>query len=197
MDAALAPQLAGRALSIYDGKHFTYRFAYKLSASHYHEAGAPGAADEAYHLGTFAQGAAAQEDEASDDEDEYEDDEDDEAAAKGSAQSQQQVAAAMPALEALDLLPGREMQRSSWPYLRHMYLGGDRCDLERGRSRSRQVEARLACSPDGELRLLIREPEFCKYIFVVYSPALCELDAFKPRPSTGSTALSDDRRHDD
>jgi hypothetical protein len=28
--------------------------------------------------------------------------------------------------------------------------------------------------------MLAREPDFCMYIFVIYSPALCQVDGFKP-----------------
>lgn len=30
--------------------------------------------------------------------------------------------------------------------------------------------------------MLVREPDFCSYIFVLYSPALCELEAYQPFP---------------
>ena len=39
----------------------------------------------------------------------------------------------------------------------------------------RKSEARMACSPDGRLHMLVREPEFCHYVFVIYSPALCQV----------------------
>jgi hypothetical protein len=60
------------------------------------------------------------------------------------------------------------------------YSGGDACTLKGGKTAQRSVQARFACSPDGQLHLLVREPDFCTYIFVVYSPALCALERYKP-----------------
>ena len=61
-------------------------------------------------------------------------------------------------------------------------LAGDECFLARGRRATRHTEVRIACSPDQRVHLLVREPDFCSYIFVVYSPALCGLPAYKPVP---------------
>ncbi len=36
----------------------------------------------------------------------------------------------------------------------------------------------LASTP--KVHMLVREPEFCHYIFVVYSPALCQVEKYKP-----------------
>jgi hypothetical protein len=44
----------------------------------------------------------------------------------------------------------------------------------------RRTEVRIACSPDDRLHLLIREPDFCSYIWVIYSPALCTLPEYQP-----------------
>jgi hypothetical protein len=44
---------------------------------------------------------------------------------------------------------------------------------------------RIACSPDGDLHLLVREPDFCQYVLVVYSPALCSVPEFSPVPHSG------------
>jgi hypothetical protein len=66
------------------------------------------------------------------------------------------------------------------------YTGGDVCTLAGGRRAKREVEARFACSPDGKLHMLVREPDFCKYVFVIYSPALCELERYKPRSRKAS-----------
>eukprot|EP00955_Chlamydomonas_euryale_P020446 216776-Chlamydomonas_euryale.AAC.1 len=63
------------------------------------------------------------------------------------------------------------MSQKSWPYVRQTYAGGDECVLAGGRRVERSVEARIACSPDGRLNMLVREPDFCTYVFVIYSPA--------------------------
>jgi hypothetical protein len=55
------------------------------------------------------------------------------------------------------------------------------CTLAGGKRARRQVEARFACSPDNKLHMLAREPDFCHYVFVIYSPALCKLERYKPR----------------
>jgi hypothetical protein len=52
--------------------------------------------------------------------------------------------------------------------------------------RPRRVELRAACSPDGDVHLLVREPKFCSYVMVLYSPALCRLPAFLPHDGGGS-----------
>jgi hypothetical protein len=59
------------------------------------------------------------------------------------------------------------------------------CTLAGGVRVVRSVEARLACSPDGKLSMLVREPDFCTYVFVVYSPALCTVQQFAPRARKG------------
>ena len=69
-----------------------------------------------------------------------------------------------------------------------VYSGGDECMLGGGRRVVRRTEVRIACSPDRRLRLLIREPDFCHYVYVLYSPALCLLDEFKPKPLQGPSS---------
>lgn len=59
---------------------------------------------------------------------------------------------------------------------------GDECVLAKGRRAIRNTEVRIACSPDERMHLLVREPDFCSYIFVLYVPALCELPEFYPVP---------------
>jgi hypothetical protein len=44
------------------------------------------------------------------------------------------------------------------------------------------LQVRLACSPDRSFHFLVREPQFCSYIFVIYSPALCTVPEFHPIP---------------
>lgn len=57
------------------------------------------------------------------------------------------------------------------------------CTLKGGKTVPRHVQARFACSPDGKMHMLVREPDFCSYVFVVYSPALCSLERYKPTSS--------------
>eukprot|EP00983_Pelagomonas_calceolata_P047916 1140847-Pelagomonas_calceolata.AAC.2 len=59
---------------------------------------------------------------------------------------------------------------------------GHECVLAGGRREVRSTEVRIACSPDRRLHILVREPDFCSYIFVLYSPAMCELGMFQPIP---------------
>lgn len=54
------------------------------------------------------------------------------------------------------------------------------CTQVSGRAVDRQVELRAACSPDTALHLLVREPEFCRYIMVLYHPHLCKVRELKP-----------------
>jgi hypothetical protein len=42
--------------------------------------------------------------------------------------------------------------------------------------------------------MLVREPDFCQYVFVIYSPALCTVDKFKPIPDSES---ADNEEKDD
>ncbi len=61
-----------------------------------------------------------------------------------------------------------------------------------GVERERRAEVRFACSPDGGQHMLVREPAFCSYVVVVYSPALCGVGDYKPvqRPKRGNTAVA-------
>lgn len=45
----------------------------------------------------------------------------------------------------------------------------------------RKSEVRIACSFDSSIHMLVREPDFCQYVFVIYSPSLCKVERFKPR----------------
>ena len=38
----------------------------------------------------------------------------------------------------------------------------------------RSTELRLACSPDEEAHMIVREPAQCMYIITVYLPGLCQ-----------------------
>ena len=57
---------------------------------------------------------------------------------------------------------------------------GEECVLAGNRRVIRKTEARIVCSPDSKVHMLVREPQFCHYIFVIYTPAMCSLDKFKP-----------------
>lgn len=99
---------------------------------------------------------------------------------------------APPMLELLDYLPDTiSMVDSYWPYHRQMYTGGEACGGE-GKGRARSVELRVTCSPHKSMQLLIREPEFCRYIMVLYHPALCSLPRYRPVPkaSLGHSAAA-------
>eukprot|EP00878_Enallax_costatus_P017841 GHUV01018747.1.p1 GENE.GHUV01018747.1~~GHUV01018747.1.p1 ORF type:complete len:600 (+),score=181.45 GHUV01018747.1:439-2238(+) len=99
---------------------------------------------------------------------------------------------APPMLELLDYLPDTiSMVDSYWPYYRQMYTGGEACGAE-GKGRARSVELRVTCSPHNSLQLLIREPDFCRYIMVFYHPALCGLPRYQPVPkaSLGQSAAA-------
>lgn len=88
-------------------------------------------------------------------------------------------------LQERDLLPltnGNSMRTHLWPYVRQVYAQGHECVLAGGRREVRSTEVRIACSPDRRLHILVREPDFCSYIFVLYSPAMCELGMFQPIP---------------
>jgi hypothetical protein len=50
----------------------------------------------------------------------------------------------------------------------------------------RQTEVRLACSPDGEMHMLVREPAFCSYVVVLYVPTLCNMPELLPQDAGGS-----------
>ena len=86
-------------------------------------------------------------------------------------------------LHSLDLLPNLAsiLSQMEWPYVKQVYNGGDECVLGGGRRVQRKVEARVACSPDARIHMLVREPDFCSYVYVVFSPALCEVSRFKPK----------------
>jgi hypothetical protein len=85
------------------------------------------------------------------------------------------------------------MAESWWPYKRHMYLEGEKCAHE-GRGRARQVELRLACSPSKNWHMLVREPEFCRYIMVLYHPSMCTVQRYKPVPRPKGSSLDGKRK---
>ncbi len=39
----------------------------------------------------------------------------------------------------------------------------------------------MACSPDSEVYMIVREPETCKYSVTLYHPSLCEQDKYALR----------------
>lgn len=91
---------------------------------------------------------------------------------------------AAPGLDELDLVPDarRPMRARHWPYVKQVYSGGDECVLSGGRRVVRRSEVRLACSPDERLHMVVREPDFCSYVFVIYVPELCTFKRFMPQP---------------
>ena len=50
---------------------------------------------------------------------------------------------------------------------------------------------RLACSPDENVYLVIQEPVTCKYVSVLYHPAVCLVKGMDWRVSTGQEEDSD------
>ena len=44
---------------------------------------------------------------------------------------------------------------------------------------------RLACSPDKDIYLVIQEPQTCRYVGVLYHPAVCLVKGMDWRVSTG------------
>jgi len=91
----------------------------------------------------------------------------------------------LPHLEPSDLLPG---MRQMLPYHSHVFTQGDPCDGADSdadsdadsakRVRRRRTHVRWACSPDGQVHLVVREPSVCKYVLVLYLPELCTLPEF-------------------
>eukprot|EP00775_Hariotina_reticulata_P011589 gene11589-11733_t len=118
--------------------------------------------------------------------------------AAGTAQQQQgelpTAVKAPPFLDLLDYLPDKpSMADSWWPYKRHMYLEGEKCTHE-GKGRARQVELRLACSPNKNWHMLVREPDFCRYIMVLYHPSMCTIQRYKPVPRPKGSSLDGKRK---
>lgn len=117
-----------------------------------------------------------------------------------SALSDQWSKNAPPMLELLDYLPDTvSMLESYWPYYRQMYAGGEPCGSE-GAGKPRTVELRVACSPHKTMQLLIREPQFCQYVMVLYHPELCHLPRYKPvskvaakKSAGGGQSMSDNK----
>jgi hypothetical protein len=89
---------------------------------------------------------------------------------------------------------GGPLQRGSWSLpgleapLPVRPPAGDECVLAGGRRVVRRVEARIACSPDSSTYMLVREPDFCSYVFVVFTPSLCGLEYYKPRALSSKRA---------
>lgn len=77
--------------------------------------------------------------------------------------------------------------------MRQMYTEGEACNVN-GKSIDRQVELRAACSPDSSLHLLVREPNFCQYIMVLYHPQLCGVDRLKPVPVMSGAGATDSKQ---
>lgn len=154
VNRALKKDLGGRQLSI-SADFFDYFFVYKLNTS---QAGShPTTISEHYSLGTFQRESV----------------------------DVLEASTGLPAtLHTLDLLPNLIglLSQMDWPYVKQVYSGGDECILGGGGRRVlRKAEARIACSPDQRIHMLVREPDFCSYVYVVYSPSLCEVPHFKPK----------------
>lgn len=156
--AAEVEELLGKAfknkvLSV-EGDFFIYEYVYKNHTRQYH-VDSEGRYTEDYLLGVFHRESVNMMD-----------------AATGSYSS----------LEERDLLPNLRslLMQKDWPYVKQVYAGGNECVLGGGRRAVRKTEVRIACSPDGKLHMLVREPDFCHYIFVIYTPALCKAERFKP-----------------
>lgn len=81
-----------------------------------------------------------------------------------------------------DLLPNQaaSMATKKWPCIKQMYDEGQECVLAGNKRVIRNTEVRFACSPDSRIHFLVREPDFCSYIYVVYLPALCEVPGMQP-----------------
>ncbi|KXZ53821.1 hypothetical protein GPECTOR_6g739 [Gonium pectorale] len=157
VDRVLAPALAHRILSV-PSDFFIYEYLYKNHTRHYH-AEKDGSVTEDWLLGKFS---------------------------RESVSLMSSATGEVAGLEELDLLPGgthsERLKAHTWPYVKQVYAGGDECVLGGGRRVVRRVEARVACSPDSNTYMLVREPDFCTYTFVIFVPELCALDYYKPRP---------------
>ncbi|MEW5307448.1 MAG: hypothetical protein WDW36_009843 [Sanguina aurantia] len=157
VDAVLAGALAGRLVRL-PTEYFTFEYLYKNHTRHYHEDPKTRQVTEEWSLGGFS---------------------------RESVSIISSVTGQAAVLEELDLPPDRraEMRASGWPYVKQVYAGGQECVLAGGRKAVRRSEVRLACSPDSKLRILIREPDFCHYVFIIYVPQLCDMPFYAARAS--------------
>ncbi|MEW5317451.1 MAG: hypothetical protein WDW38_008745 [Sanguina aurantia] len=155
VDAVLAGALAGRLVRL-PTEYFTFEYLYKNHTRHYHQDAKTHQITEEWSLGGFS---------------------------RESISIISSVTGEAAVLEDLDLLPDRraEMRKSTWPYVKQVYAGGQECVLAGGRKAVRRSEVRLACSPDSKLRILIREPDFCHYVFIIYVPQLCDMPFYAAR----------------
>ncbi|GAX75433.1 hypothetical protein CEUSTIGMA_g2877.t1 [Chlamydomonas eustigma] len=167
VDVALSKELKGKVLSV-PGDFFIFEYWYKNRTRQFHEADS-GELTEDYILGRFQ---------------------------RESVNVINATSGTAVMLEDLDKVPYLRsvMQDKSWPYVKQVYSGGEECVLAGNRRVIRKTEARVACSPDEQMHMLVREPDFCQYVFVIYSPALCQVEKFKPIPDGGSP---DDMERDD
>ena len=107
--------------------------------------------------------------------------EDEEGGAGNTNQGEKAEKQFMPLIEPLDYLPDTpSMARQAFPYMVQMYTGGDMCSQE-GYKKARTTQVRLVCSPDQNAHMLVREPEFCSYIVVLYLPVLCNEKLMAPK----------------
>ncbi|KAL0022201.1 hypothetical protein WJX77_005622 [Trebouxia sp. C0004] len=91
-------------------------------------------------------------------------------------------------LDYKDLLPGMKVTKA---VATQLYSNGAECEVTEFNegyhnaeetSMLRSTELRLACSPDKQSHMIIREPAQCVYIITLYLPALCQAIAL-PRPA--------------
>lgn len=155
IDQVLIPELEGKLLRI-PAEFFIYEYMYKNHTRHFHEDEKTGEITEDWLLGIFERGNSVA----------Y-------SAATGEAAN----------LNILDFIPEMRdsMAKQSWPFVKQVYSRGQVCTLGGGKRVVRRTEVRIACSPDKKLRLLVREPDFCRYIFVIYSPGLCQVEQYSPK----------------
>lgn len=51
----------------------------------------------------------------------------------------------------------------------------------------RQVQ--LACSPDADVYMLVREPETCRYVVTLYHPTVCAVEGYHHREAVNEKEL--------
>ncbi|KAL6764757.1 hypothetical protein V8C86DRAFT_1367634 [Haematococcus lacustris] len=151
VDALLEVELGGKALRL-PAEFFTYEYVYKNHTRHYHYE--QSVLTENWSMGRYQREAV----------------------------QMTTVSGGVAVLDDKDLLPNQAtaMVTRAWPYVKQVYGQGDECVLANNRRVIRRSEVRIACSPDDKIHLLVREPDFCTYIWVIYSPSLCSIPSFQP-----------------
>lgn len=63
------------------------------------------------------------------------------------------------------------------------------------------LQVYMACSPDSETYMLVREPDTCKYAVTLYHPSLCKQDKYALRtvqaPAAQATEAQPDSQEKD